>query len=395
MATNPPQVFTSTEQDAVRKFNAGNERTKHRYLGFLTDAKRLSSATADQVAAALADFEATTGFKDFAQFRSEQAQSYKRKLDKATNPKTGRPLAKATISSRLAALKAFFQWLALQPGFKSRVNYSDAEYFNPSANDERIAKANREQPVPSIEQIRHVLDAMPGISDIERRDRALVAFTLLSGARDNAIASMSLKHVDLERRRIRQDPREGVSTKNAKTITSTFFPVGKDIEAIVRDWIQHLESGLLWGPDDPLFPTARVDVGPSGHFENVGLHRKHWKNAAAIRKIFKEAFGRAHLPYFQPHSFRKTLATLGERICPTPEAFKAWSQNLGHEHVLTTFTSYGCVSQQRQDQILAELAGAEPMQPTPIARPVVIVEAEQLDRIETLLRQQAAARHPD
>jgi integrase len=127
----------------------------------------------------------------------------------------------------------------------------------------------------------------------------------------------------------------------------------------------------------------------------VGLHRKHWKNAAAIRKIFKEAFGRAHLPYFQPHSFRKTLATLGERICPTPEAFKAWSQNLGHEHVLTTFTSYGCVSQQRQDQILAELAGAEPMQPTPIARPVVIVEAEQLDRIETLLRQQAAARHPD
>jgi hypothetical protein len=64
-------------------------------------------------------------------------------------------LAKATISSRLASLKAFFRWLALRPGFRSRLTYSDAEYFNASANDERIAKAVRERPVPSIEQISH------------------------------------------------------------------------------------------------------------------------------------------------------------------------------------------------------------------------------------------------
>ena len=41
--------------------------------------------------------------------------------------------------------------------------------------------------------------------------------------------------------------------------------------------------------------------------------------------------------------FRKTLAQFGERVCETPEAFKAWSQNLGHENVLTTFASYGQV----------------------------------------------------
>jgi hypothetical protein len=35
------------------------------------------------------------------------------------------------------------------------------------------------------------------------------------------------------------------------------------------------------------------------------------------------------LPYFNPHSFRKTLALLGGRICKTPEEYKAWSQNLG------------------------------------------------------------------
>jgi hypothetical protein len=49
------------------------------------------------------------------------------------------------------------------------------------------------------------------------------------------------------------------------------------------------------------------------------------------------------------------LVALGQKICPNPEAFKAWSQNLGHAHVLTTFTSYGAVASSRQDEILKEL----------------------------------------
>jgi len=43
------------------------------------------------------------------------------------------------------------------------------------------------------------------------------------------------------------------------------------------------------------------------------------------------------LPYFNPHSFRNTLVRLGQEICRSPEEFKSWSQNLGHEKVLTTF----------------------------------------------------------
>jgi hypothetical protein len=164
---------------------------------------------------------------------------------------------------------------------------------------------------------------------------------------------MSLKHIDLPNRRIFQDARE-VRTKNAKTITSTFFPVGADIEEIVENWVQLLTE-RLWGPDDPLFPATKVVVGESGHFENCGLDRSHWRDAAAIRRIFKEAFEMAGLPYFNTHSFRNTLVGLGQRICPNPEAFKAWGQNLGHDHVLTTFTSYGAVASSRQDEILKEL----------------------------------------
>jgi len=91
-------------------------------------------------------------------------------------------------------------------------------------------------------------------------------------------------------------------------------------------------------------------------FQTGGLSHAHWSNATPIRTIFKEAFTSAGLAYANPHSFRKTLAQLGERLCRTPEEFKAWSQNLGHEQVLTTFSSYGQVGADRQAELIRHLA---------------------------------------
>jgi len=85
------------------------------------------------------------------------------------------------------------------------------------------------------------------------------------------------------------------------------------------------------------------------------LERSHWSTASPIRGIFRDAFRLAGLPYFNPHSFRNTLVRLGEELCKSPEAFKAWSQNLGHEKVLTTFLNYGSVTCDRQGKILRGL----------------------------------------
>ena len=82
------------------------------------------------------------------------------------------------------------------------------------------------------------------------------------------------------------------------------------------------------------------------------MARRHWSNTGPIRKIFKEAFTRAGLPYFNPHSFRKTLAQLGQKTCRDIETMKAWSQNLGHEDLMTTFTSYGTLSRSRQAYLM-------------------------------------------
>ena len=205
--------------------------------------------------------------------------------------------------------------------------------------------------MPTLEQIRHVIQVMPASTDIEQRDRALIAFTILTGARDGAIASFKLRHIDLAEGRIDQDARE-VRTKFSKSFVTTFFPVGDDIRGVVADWVVHLRTDKLWGLDDPLFPATKVAVSDNLRFAAVGLDRKHWSSAGPIRGIFKAAFAAAGLPYFNPHSVRKTLALLGGQKCKTPEEYKAWAQNLGHEDVLTTFRSYGDVSGYRQVEIM-------------------------------------------
>jgi integrase len=264
-------------------------------------------------------------------------------------------LSKATVYSTLNALKAFFIWLAGQPGYKSRITYADAEYFNLNLKDARIAKASRELPVPTLEQILHTIRTMPSNTDVDRRDQAVVAFVLSTGARDGAVASLKLKHIDMERNLVEQDARE-VRTKFSKSFPTYFFPVGAEVVAIVAAWVQLLHSKLLFGFDDPLFPATRVAVGTDGLFGADGLSRRPWSNGAPIRAIFKDAFARAGLPYFPPLSFRKTLAQLGQKKCGgNIEAMKAWSQNLGHEELMTTFTSYGALSRNQQAEIIASL----------------------------------------
>ena len=133
------------------------------------------------------------------------------------------------------------------------------------------------------------------------------------------------------------------------------FVGGHDAQQIFEDWIRYLTEVKLWGLDEPLFPATKVINGRDHAFEAGGLDSRHWTNASPIRAIFKTAFSKAGLPYFPPHSFRKTLVRLGQEVCIGPEDFKIWSQNLGHEEVLTTFRSYGQVEPERQAKVIKTL----------------------------------------
>uniref|UniRef100_E6QLL9 Site-specific recombinase XerD-like protein n=1 Tax=mine drainage metagenome TaxID=410659 RepID=E6QLL9_9ZZZZ len=331
-----------------------NERIKRDYFAYLKEAKQHSEPTVDAAAKALRRFEEYTRHRNFKAFHYQQAVSFKAHLASQKAQRTGEKLSKATLHQTMTQLKRFFQWLAWRPGYKSCFKYSDADYFNLSEKDTRIATARREQQTPTIEQIEHVLRTMPATTEIERRNRDLIAFTLLTGARDSAIASMKLKHVDMVAGRVHQDGRD-VKTKFSKTFNTYFFQAGDSVLQILRDWVGFLKSEKLWGNDDPLFPATRVAPGVDCQFVAIGLERAHWSSASPIRTIFKDAFQGAGLPYFHPHSFRRTLGNIGLNRCKSAEEFKAWSQNFGHENVLTTLQNYGSVSSNRQTEIMRRL----------------------------------------
>ncbi|PLX37829.1 MAG: recombinase XerC [Hyphomicrobiales bacterium] len=353
------------------EYNARNERIKRDYFALLAEADQRSQQTIDGVRKAISRYEQFTEFADFAAFNKDMAVGFKRHLQAANAVRTGKPLSPATIRSTLYAVQEFFRWLAREPGYRTKIRPDDIRYLNLPRKDLAAAQSPRTRKVPTIEQVRAALAAMPTATEVERRDRALIAFTLLTGMRDGAIASLKLKHIDLDQCLVIQDPKE-IKTKFSKRIETFFFRVGDDIERIVTDWIRHLREEQLYGHDDPVFPRTRVAPNDDMHFEATGLEPVCWSSAGPIRRIFQGAFAAAGLPYFSPHSFRSTLTILGEQICRTPEDFKAWSQNLGHESPLTTFNSYGKVAIHRQGQLVRNAGKQDP-------------QDEKLDRIASMI----------
>jgi integrase len=336
------------------KINGKNERIKREYVRYLRDARGHSESSIDAELASIARFEAFNKARDFAAFRNRQASAFKEHLALCRNERTRDRISDATQLHTLSTLRKFFAWLADQDGYRSRIKRSDADYFNLGRRQTAIARTVRETEGPTIEQVRRVVETMRHATEIEMRDRAVIAFAMLTGARDNAIASVKMKHLDLAKSLVVQDARD-VRTKASKTIETWFFPVGEPFAGVVVNWVAHLQEQRLWGLDDPLFPKTLITVSHDRRFAAGGLMRECWANATPIRAIFKREFERCGLPYFNPHSLRKTLVRLGLERCQTPEQFKAWSQNLGHENVLTTFTSYGQVARTRQREIILGL----------------------------------------
>lgn len=333
------------------KYNARNERIKRDYFILLKEADQMADATVDGVRKAILRFEEFTDFIDFGSFDKEQAIGFKKHLLKSSTARSGKPLSHATIFTTVRAVQNFLRWLSREPGYKTKINQSDIRYLNLLRKDVSIATSGRSKRVPTLEQINTAIAACPTETEIDLRNRAVIAFNIVTGIRDSATASLRLKHIDPHRRIVSQDPSE-VKTKFSKRIETWFFPVGDDLEDIVIEWVRYLREEKLFGNDDPLFPRTRVVAGRNMSFASAGLEPVHWASAGSIRQIFKTAFQRACMPYFNPHSFRDTLTILGEQVCQTPEEFKAWSQNLGHESPLTTFTSYGRVSLHRQGELV-------------------------------------------
>ncbi len=336
-------------------FNPKNERVKRDYDLYLRHADGKAEQSILKIEKTILRYEEFTGFADFGQFNQQVALRFKEHLGK-------QELSKATILSTVTALKRFFGWLAMQPGYKSKIRLTEVDFLSLSDKDVRAAKAPAEKPYPTLQQIDQVLRAMPSRTPIEKRDCALIAFTILTGIRDGAIITLRLKHVDVERRLIIQHPSE-VATKSAKRIDAFFYPLGDHLEEIAINWVRYLRDELLFGDDDPLFPKCVQSHDENNCFVALELSREFWSGAGQVRTIFKAAFESIGLPPFTPHSFRRTLVSeMYNRGLSVAEC-KAWSQNLGHESAMTTLTSYGTLSLEEQGRLVRNATAVKAERP--------------------------------
>lgn len=329
----------------MNEVNPKNERIKMKYAEDLKRLDGLATSTIDQKLTAIKLFEELTNYVDFEVFDFEIAKIFIDQLMlRSTSSKT-----KLSI---VRHVKKFFTDIALEGHLKRKGARKAIKALRLSEKDRRAGQATKKRKFPSMQTIIETVEAMPKTNSIERRNRALLAFTIISGARDGAIKSMCVGHVDIENKEVLQHPDE-VDTKNSKQIFTWFFPVGETLIQELIDYIQHLKTTLKFMDSDPLFPATSLAHDENDQYCANGLSKTHWETTQPIRDIFKAAFKNAGHNYYNPHSFRHTLMALAYELKLTGKPEKSWSQNLGHENLDTSKNSYGKVSLENQrDEIL-------------------------------------------
>ena len=204
---------------------------------------------------------------------------------------------------------------------------------------------------PSLRLVERVIEAMPYATAIDKRNRALIAFTAITGIRDGATISLKLKHFDSSQNLVLQNPKE-VATKASKRIDTFIFPLSTLLEKIFVEWVEYLKNELVYSNHDPLFPRTAVKQDENQCFAASGLSKEHWTSATAMRAIFRQAFEVVGEEYYGPHSFRHMIVSEAYSKQLSHAEIKAWSQNLGHEGLLVTLNSYGKLSVEEQGRLI-------------------------------------------
>jgi site-specific recombinase XerD len=147
----------------------------------------------------------------------------------------GRKLAPATISRKLAAVRAFLRH-ALGP---ERVP------------DARLAprRARRLPDAPAAAEIECTLEALEGDGSIPLRNRALVELVYSAGLRSGEAVGLDLGDVDFEQ--------ELVHIRQAKGGKERVLPLGEEAALWLARYLREARPALARGANDAFFISAR------------------------------------------------------------------------------------------------------------------------------------------
>lgn len=288
------------------KYNAKNEIIKTRFFTMLEHARSRDSKTVSSYAGAIHEFEVFTGFKDFKDFEAIQAVGFKEYLSKKTNRLTGYPISKSYLRNYTTHVREFFKWLERQKGYSKHIRCDDVEHFNLTRNDRNRAYATNYQDSYDIAEILATIRAMPEITELEIRNKAMLSLCVLTTPQISALQTARIASLKFCREfdawAFVQNPNL-VNTKYAKQI-------------------MNIEKGFI-------------------------------QSQTTMRTIFESAFKVNGLPYFKPHSFRHSLVRAALSSNQSTLLISALSENMGHTmDVRTIIGSYGTSPAHERAKIL-------------------------------------------
>ena len=225
--------------------------------------------------------------------------------------------------------KHFFKWLSIHKGYK----YPSWWLASFKAPKNHIYK---EHEAVSLEEIRAIANA-PVYSKRDIRIRASAVFLWLSGCRASAFLSLPIKAVDIPNKTVYQWPEWGVQTKNGKKAT-TFLLNVPDLYPIIEAWDRKVRSL----PEDSIW-FANFNTNTNQSMKPAYFNTAKYPRA---RTDLQEWLERVELPYYSPHKFRNGHAVYALKQCKTMAEFKAVSQNLMHDSIVTTDSIYSIFSQE-------------------------------------------------
>lgn len=332
--------------DSKHMFNALNERAKYKYRVHLKCVRQRDEKTIIDALKHIRDYELFTDFAGFETYNGELANRYIRSLFQ-------RDLSKSYISDNIRILREFLRWLERQRGYKSKIDYNQIDYLNISKNQMKEAKAMKYPKTYKYNQIIEAIRKMPNVTDKEKRDRAIVSLQALCTLRISELRTVKMESL------IEEDGSyfvyvspHNMSVKFAKTRQACFVPLPKDIIANVIEWFDYLKT-LGFKNSDPLFPVVDNRFTETNLLRQT-IRKDEIKSATTIRDIFKKAFQAAGFEYINPHSFRRTIAQYAQT--QSPAFLNAVRQNLGHDSIDTTLSSYGHLSNLDQRKIISSIS---------------------------------------
>ncbi len=180
----------------------------------------------------------------------------------------------------------------------------------------------------------------------EERGKVAVCMLFLSGMRADALASMPISCVDLERNEIHQLPEAGVRTKNRKAAITYLLDI-PDLFDVVRSW----DSRLRAMPMQSLWYSTVSRDGMT----LTSTTKPHHKRATVIARDVQMICELAGVSYLSPHKLRHGHVVHALKQARNMADLKGISQNVMHSSVVITDQVYGQFAGDDVRNIIANL----------------------------------------